>query len=124
MYTQQIKSLYIGKSKLNLRNWEGPLDQYLTLGRVFDETGFNDPYLPDLIKNGKFDPYDDTFWVDKCFHDNNLYITGIPKNTVSLDPYRLKGCLWSSYYEDNYRGYLFQILSINQTVQLIEKQVK
>ena len=91
---------------------------------VFDETGFNNPYLPDLIRNGKFDPYDDTFWVDKYFHDNNLYITGIPKNTVSLDPYRLKGCLWSSYYEDNYRGYLFQILSINQTVQLIEKQVK
>ena len=47
-----------------------------------------------------------------------LYITGIPKQAPSLDDYKLKNVLWSSYYEDEYRGYLFQLISSSSLVEL------
>ena len=61
------------------------------------------------------------FDLDKIGPKNNdiLYITGVPKNTPSLDRFRLQGKKWSSYYEDEHGGYLFQILTYDQPLKFI-----
>ena len=48
---------------------------------------------------------------DKGFYNRILLITGIPKGK-SLEPFKLKDIIWESYYEDKYRGYLYQIISL------------
>lgn len=39
---------------------------------------------------------------------HQIYVTGIPKGAI-LDNFRLEKTIWSSYYEDDIRGYLFQV---------------
>lgn len=44
-----------------------------------------------------------------------MVITGIPKNTpMDLESFKFKGCLYSTYYEDEIKGALFQILPKSQ----------
>ena len=83
--------------------------------RVHKETLVKDIALPTLLGN-KLPDYGTignfTQWEFEVNPGGNhkLFITGIPKKTYDLDLYRLKGRLWSSYYEDDKRGYLFQVL--------------
>lgn len=38
-----------------------------------------------------------------------VLITGVPTNCPTLDPFRYKGVLFSSYYQDTVKGVLFQV---------------
>lgn len=40
-----------------------------------------------------------------------LFITGIPKSVSNIQVYKFKNLLFSSYYEDEVKGCLFQILN-------------
>ena len=82
--------------------------------------------IPDYFISGIFFPgerptFRINFDLDKIGPKNNdiLYITGVPKNTPSLDRFRLQGKKWSSYYEDEHGGYLFQILTYDQPLKFI-----
>lgn len=119
MYKDRVKTLYSGKSKLAIDDHGANIP----LGSLATDTNFNNEFLPDLVISGKLFG-DKSLFLTEVIPEHNLFITGIPKNIPSLDPYRLKGCLWSSYYQDDFRGYLFQVLRINQEVQLIEIKQK
>ena len=118
MFTNIVKNQYIGKSKIDF-TFQGSIIDGTTLIkdigiRFADNKGepFNNicSFLPDYYIPGKV--------VDICTMDigdlsigetSFLFITGIPKRK-SLDSYYLKDAIWSSFYEDNYRGYLFQLV--------------
>lgn len=118
MFTNIVKNQYVGKSKIDF-TFQGSVIDGTTLvkdiGIMFaDNNGesFNNTcsFLPDYYIPGKV--------IDLCTIDigdlstretSFLFITGIPKRK-SLDPYRLKDVVWSSFYEDDYRGYLFQLV--------------
>lgn len=118
MFTNIVKNQYIGKSKIDF-TFQGSIIDGTTLikdiGIMFaDNKGepFNHicSFLPDYYIPGKV--------VDICTMDigdlsigetSFLFITGIPKRK-SLDSYYLKDAIWSSFYEDDYRGYLFQLV--------------
>lgn len=116
MFREIVKDVYIGKSQLGI---------WVNGKRVPKETLVKDIALPTLLGN-KLPDYgtigtlcnimgfgipDNSFIFEvDPKGDHKLFITGIPKKTYDLDLYRLKGRLWSSYYEDDKRGYLFQVL--------------
>nr|DAU11052.1 MAG TPA: hypothetical protein [Caudoviricetes sp.] len=121
MYTNIVKNQYIGKSKLNFYSDDNPLPntmQWQELGfKLEDRKGikFNsinkylpDYYVPLYIKDI---PKVNILPNDKVFYNKILLITGIPKGK-SLEPFKLKNIIWESYYEDMYRGYLYQIISL------------
>lgn len=118
MFTNIVKNQYVGKSKIDF-TFQGSLIDGTTLvkqiGIMFaDNLGepFNNQcsFLPDYYIPGKV--------VDICTMEigemplgetSFLFITGIPKRK-DLSNYKLKGVVWSSYYEDAYRGYFFQLV--------------
>lgn len=117
MFTESIKTLYIGKSKLAFDDC-GANTQ---IGKLAKETGLSHRNMPDLCIEGKLHCSQSLFMTE-ITPEHILYITGVPLKAKSLNPYRLQDCLWSSYYQDNYRGYLFQITRINQDIKLIDKK--
>lgn len=120
MYSNIVKNLYIGKSKLIFEanhvtlpdthtigklffptKWEGSLPDYGTMGTLWEE-------LPN-IKNKPI------FEITPFNPEHKIYVTGIPKGAI-LDNFRIKDTLWSSYYEDNIRGYLFQVVPYDTVI--------
>ena len=103
MFTNIVKDLYIGKSKLNIRFQ----NQIIEPETIVDSLGVPYPKLkeyptfPDYVVIGNFDGKD-------IFN----------KGAKTLDWYRVKEAIWSSYYEDNYRGYLFQVQDATKKVTL------
>lgn len=118
MYSNIVKDLYIGKSKLTFEANDKILSDTLTIGDLFQETGYENPKMPDYGAYGSLFFYTGkSKWVFEITpkSDHLLFVTGIPKKDT-LDNYRLKDAVWSSYYEDDYRGYLFQII-VNMEVE-------
>lgn len=119
MFTNIVKDLYVGKSKLNIR-FQG---QAIKPETVIDILGVPYPKLkkyptyPDYVIIGNFDGKD-IFDIKLGTNNHALLITGIPKGAKTLDWYRVKEAIWSSYYEDNYRGYLFQVQDATKKVTL------
>lgn len=129
MFTNIVKNQYVGKSKIDF-TFQGSLIDGTTLvkqiGIMFaDNNGelySNDcQFLPDYYIPGKV--------VDLCTIDigslepgetSFLFITGIPKRK-DLTDYRLRDVIWSSYYEDAYRGYLFQLIR-SPKVELLNRK--
>ena len=122
MYTNIVKNQYIGKIKLNFYFKDNSLPntmQWQELGfKLEDRKGikFNsinkylpDYYVPLYIKN--IPKVNIALPNDKGFYNRILLITGIPTGK-SLEPFKLKDIIWESYYEDKYRGYLYQIISL------------
>ena len=128
MFRSIVRQQYIGKSKLNI-----DLGGVILPGQVkLDTLGYPliipGPYkhYPDWVIFGYFDPKNLVFkrvGIEKRKKES-LYITGIPKGAPSIDPWRLDKVIWSSYYEDDYRGYLFQILNSNEPLNLINLKLK
>ena len=132
MFTNIVKNQYVGKSKIDF-TFNGSVIDGTTLvkdiGILFaDKNGepFNNgcSFLPDYYIPGKV--------VDLCTMDigeissretSFLFITGIPKRK-DLDDYRIKEVIWSSYYEDAYRGYLFQLICSPKVELLNHKDIK
>lgn len=119
MYANIIKNLYIGKSKLIFEANDCIIPDTSTIEEIFCPTKY-EGNLPDYGIYGSLWHYKDTntFEINWVNPDHKLFITGIPKGTA-LDNYRLKDTIWSSYYEDEYRGYLFQIIDSDLEAKLI-----
>ena len=127
MFAKIVGNQYVGKAKIDFMFNDKLVDcksLIKDIGIPFqDNDGIPftnlDPNFPDYfilgevsdISTMKLDPVD----LGKT---KILYITGIPKQAPSLDEFKLNNTLWSSYYEDGYRGYLFQLISINSLVEL------
>lgn len=121
MYSNIVKDLYIGKSKLLIQVNDKTVEDTTLIGKILLPTGYQGN-MPDYGTHG-------TLWEElpggkKSFEitphhpDHKLYVTGIPKGAI-LDNFRLQGSIWSSYYEDDIRGYLFQIIPIDIEPKLI-----
>lgn len=127
-----MKDLYIGKSQIDIveplgKKYSGniPLGRIATVAPIYDRSKYhfymNCLYLP----NGDEDLELEGPCIKRFLRPSKhvLYITAVPK-FKNLDLYRFNNCLWSSYYEDSHRGYLFQILESNQKVELREISIK
>lgn len=130
MFRNKVSQQYIGKSKLNFyyhtQNHEFPIKGEVLIGNIASRLFIpgSENVIPDYFISGIFFPGEQptfrvNFNLDKIGPKNNdiLYITGVPKNTPSLNNFRLQGKKWSSYYEDEHGGYLFQILSYDQPLK-------
>lgn len=106
MFGTIVKDLYIGKSKLIIKCNQRELPQITLVRDVLQPTGFTGN-MPDygtygnLLTTGEFE-------ITPMMPKHRLYVTGIPKGAI-LDNFRIRRVYWSSYYEDDIRGYLFQI---------------
>ena len=128
MFTEILKNQYIGKSKLTFTKNGEALSNLTLIGEIgktfadFEgkQISLLDSRLPDCFIQGHFSSDDNSMEVNPSEYINTqrLYITGIPKDALDLEPYRLKGVIWSSYYEDNYRGYLFQMVPMKYRLEL------
>ena len=131
MFTNIVKNQYVGKSKVDF-TFYGFIVEGTTLvedigimfannfGKLFNNIY---PFLPDYYIPGRMiDPSTMDIGDLSPGETSFLFITGIPKRK-NLDPYRLKDVIWSSFYEDAYRGYLFQLIN-TPTVELLNKEVK
>lgn len=132
MFKQVVYHTYIGKSHLNIVQGGKLVEQTRKIGEIAypcvildkpkDNMAWPDYYLMGFYDKGtESDPA--TYFQclkpwNKILH--HLYITGIPKDAKSLDPYKLEGRIWESYYEDELHGYLFQILPSNLTLKFKE----
>lgn len=119
MYKEQIKDLYIGKSKLVIRQNDKVIPDNFPVKSVFLPTGYTGNY-PDYGNYGYLwrDPNTWGFDIDIKRPTHTLYITGIPKGAI-LDNFRLEEVIWSSYYEDEVKGYLFQAIPYDVKPKLI-----
>jgi len=133
MFKQVTYNTYIGKGKLSLIKDHQFINGSTKIGDIaypvvildknMDSLKWPDYYLMGFyISPTEEDPVE-MFQVVKpyetCTH--YLYITGIPKGAKSLNPFRLQGCIWSSYYEDSLHGFLFQIIRSNTILKLQEE---
>lgn len=130
MFKQVVYNTYIGKSQLGIMNQRDILEGTTKIGDISYPCIILDKNRdtltwPDYYLMGWFEPASDAdpanfFHILKPWNKiiHHLYITGIPKDAPSLEPYRLENCLWSSYYEDDFHGYLFQILRSNELLKL------
>lgn len=136
MFRNRVSKQYIGKSKLIFKvktaNLEFPIKGESLIGQIANILFIpgSDKKLPDYFMSGNFFSGDQpSFMINFNLenmgfkYEDILYITGIPKNIPSLDPFRLQNKKWSSYYEDDHGGYLFQILSYNEPLKFINNAV-
>jgi len=133
MFKQVTYNTYIGKGKLSLVKDHQFINGSTKIGDIAypvvildkdrDNLKWPDYYLIGLyISPTEEDPVE-MFQIVKPYetYTHHLYITGIPKGAKSLNPFRLQGCIWSSYYEDNLHGFLFQIIKSNSILKLQEE---
>lgn len=107
MFRELISQLYIGKSRLTLLCNGRELPQTTLIMDAMQPTGYSFN-LPDYCTFGNFSLDTREFEITPMMPRHRLFVTGIPKNEI-LDNFRLQEVIWSSYYEDNIKGYLFQI---------------
>lgn len=131
MFRTKVYNQYIGKSKLNLvvSSLGFPINNKSLIGEIANRLFIpgGEKVIPDYFLSGVFFPgvkyptFKVNFDLDKIGPENNdiLYITGVPKDSPSLNNFRLQGKKWSSYYEDEHGGYLFQILPYDQPLKFI-----
>lgn len=134
MFKQVTYNTYIGKSKLGIIK-DGTIINGTTMigdiaspfptppfARNSPKNRMPDYYLMGIYLNPTEDDPGRFFQItEKPIHTHKLCITGIPKKATSLNPYRLEGCIWSSYYEDDLHGFLFQIVEKSNILKLKEQ---
>lgn len=132
----KVSQQYIGKSKLKFQ-YQGkyikkpfPIAGETIIGdlaRLLYIPGGSST-LPDYYISGTFKSKDQAFIVNYDHlkiglpYKDILYITGVPKETLNLDTFRLENSKWSSYYEDDYGGYLFQVLDYKQKLNTLQHE--
>lgn len=107
MFKEILKDLYIGKSQLIIKCNQKEIPQTAKVMDVLQPTGYS-YNMPDYGTYGNFNPATKEFEITPMMPRYALFVTGIPLGGI-LDNFRLQRVYWSSYYEDNIRGYLFQI---------------
>lgn len=122
MYTAVIKHTYLNKSRLIMKDeygnplpFEAEVSQYASInGNLTDLLGTYPEYDYEIEGFLRIMPYGKHEFIIASPGNCTMYITGIPRDTPSLAPFRIfgdKNTRYSSYWEDDNRGYLFQIIS-------------
>lgn len=127
MFAKIVKNQYIGKSKIDFTFNGKLMDGKNLIGDIALPLMVNDmpltmmdTHYPDYFIIGDITDISTMELVPKDDkYSHILFITGIPKSAKRLDDYKLKNIIWSSYYEDNYRGYLFQIVKGDAHIELL-----
>lgn len=111
MFTNIVKNQYIGKSKLTIVQNGNVISPQTVMGDISLPLIKKNKYQPDLVIMGSYHKGVINLTPEGLEKINlvKLVVTGIPKR-VPLDNYKLPFVIWESYYEDNYHGYLFQII--------------
>lgn len=133
MFGKIVKNQYVGKAKIDFTIKGQSLDGKNLIGDIgipfIDSNGIPftnlDYHLPDYYILGDVSDISTMELIPQDIRKTKvLYITGIPKEATRLESYRLKGVLWSSYYEDKYRGYLFQMVDFSTPVEMKEPKLE
>ena len=133
MFGKIVKNQYVGKAKIDFTINGRSLDGKNLIGDIgipfIDSNGIPftnlDYHLPDYYILGDVSDISTMELIPQDIRKTKvLYITGIPKEAARLDSYQLKGVLWSSYYEDKYRGYLFQMVDFSTPVEMKEPKLE
>ena len=133
MFGKIVKNQYVGKAKIDFTINGRSLDGKNLIGDIgipfMDSNGIPftnlDYHLPDYYILGDVSDISTMELIPNDIRKTKvLYITGIPKEATRLDSYRLNGVLWSSYYEDKYRGYLFQMVDFSTPVEMKEPKLE
>ncbi len=128
MYKQVVYNTYIGKCHMPIVKEAKFIEPTVKIGEIAypcvildkakDSVAWPDYYLMGFFEKGSESDPAQYFQCLKPWNKtlHHMYITGIPKGASSLEPFKLNGCLWESYYEDDLHGYLFQVLPSNLTL--------
>lgn len=125
MYTAHLETLYVNKAKLKMVGPHGLAHPYEMefaqishrhLGdHLTNSLGFD--HMPDLQVDGHLSITKREFMnLPPGEGSHRMYVTGIPMRD-SLEPYRIKGATFSSYWDDkkNNMGILFQVVPYSRT---------
>lgn len=120
MFREKIYKLYLSKSKLVFK------DEFGIKLNFSEEVG---DYSVPILHNEDTDKYCPDYYITGFFRKINkgslnefiisrkgpdiLFITGVEKGINGLHPFRFKNRIFSSYYEDEVKGCLFQVLKRN-----------
>jgi len=130
MYPEVIKHTYLNKSQLNIRDQYGNTLPYESeIGDYADTNGNqsdmpDSDFVPDYHIEGFFRQMPEgkqSEFIIAYPGNCTMYITGVPRNALTIEPFRMgsvKSKIYSSYWEDPNRGYLFQIIIKPQTKQV------
>lgn len=130
MYSEKVGHIYINKSKLTFKDEYGvPLEdtvELLEVGTPLTAIGNMVKYYPDYVVSGFFRRVNkdsaNEFIISKDGPDIIL-VTGVPKEYPSLEPFRFKDSLFSSYYQDTVKGVLFQVFHKAPVILPVSKQI-
>lgn len=121
MFAHIVRNQYVGKSKLTLvRNGEVISPQTI-MGDISLPIIKTTKYQPDLVIFGSYHKGVINLTPEGLEKISlvKLVVTGIPKR-VPLDNYKLPSVVWESYYEDEHRGYLFQVIPDDKPLEFIK----
>lgn len=104
---------YIGKSKLNILKEGKALDKDTMIRNICQVTS-PDNKVVDYFVYGSFKDKEQEFDIKGNGH--LLMITGVPLSIYDVNRFKWKNPkpIWSSFYQDQVRGYLFQIIEIDK----------
>lgn len=113
MYREHLKTLYLNKSSLIFRNEYGTLlSRDIEVGEYCKETNFEGDTMPDFYCRGFFRKINKGLKNEFILSEkgpNILYLTGLPKIEKELAPYRITNAIYTSYWQDTSKAYLFQV---------------
>ena len=115
---KRLNNLYIGKSRMLFQANGKLLPKDTLIGSVFKRTIYNNYRLPLLGIFGTYYPNLGLFDLDLKNPHHRIYITPVGVNNP-LDYFRLINSKWSSFWEDQGTGYLFQITNFNEEPKLL-----
>lgn len=121
MFTNQIRGTYLNKSKLTIKDEYGmPLPYEAELKDYCEVNGNLVEGVPSTLYDYKVEGFfrhrtdAKSEFIIASPGDCIMYITGVPKEAPTTQPYKMGSMaqrLFSSFWEDATRGYLFQILN-------------
>lgn len=118
MYSEKVGHIYVQKAKLIFKDQYGqPINEETEVQDIGTPLNYTDAlgskFAPDYCFSGFFRKVDhdskNEFILSKEGPDI-IFVTGVPRNYPSLDPFRLRGSLFSSYWQDTVKGVLFQVM--------------
>lgn len=119
MYQEKIFHLFLSKSRITFKDEYGnPLSLTEEVGDLATPIISHQPFVPDFFIRGFYRKINKGMAHEFIIHKEGpqvMFITGIPVNHTPLDPFKFRGRLFSSYFEDGVKGAFFQILSVAET---------
>ena len=114
MYREQLKTLYLNKSRLIFKDAYGLLlDREIEVQEYCTSTDFPEETQPDYYCRGFFRKIDKGFkheFIISELGPDVLYISAFPKEEKDIAPYRVPNAAYTSYWQDNSKAYLFQVV--------------